>query len=101
MIETIRQGLLEDGFDVSISKLCRWFGVPRRSFYYRPIKSPPKVKPELEAPVKALIEQEPSFGYRTVAWLLGMNKNTVQRIFQIRGWQVRKRAIGARPRIQA
>lgn len=101
MIETIRQGLLEDGFDVSISKLCGWFGVPRRSFYYSPVKGAPKVKPELEAPVKALIEQEPSFGYRTVAWLLGMNKNTVQRIFQIRGWQVRKRAIGARPRIQA
>ena len=31
------------------------------------------------------IEEEPSFGYRTVAWLLGFNKNTVQRIFQIKG----------------
>ena len=39
-----------------------------------------------------MIEAEPSFGYRTVAWLLGFNKNTVQRIFQIKGWQVRKRA---------
>ena len=56
---------------VSISKLCGWLGVPRRSFYYRPVKGAPKVKPELEAPVKALIEQEPSFGYRTMAWLLG------------------------------
>jgi putative transposase len=28
MIEAIRQGLKEDGFEVSISKLCRWFGVP-------------------------------------------------------------------------
>jgi putative transposase len=52
-------------------------------------------------PVKALIEQEPSFGYRTVAGLLNMNKNTVQRIFQLKGWQVRKRAIGHRPRIEA
>lgn len=43
-----------------------------------------------------MIEQEPSFGYRTMAGLLGMNKNTVQRIFQLRGWQVRKRAIGFR-----
>lgn len=59
------------------------------------------MQPELEAPIKALIEQEPSFGYRTVAGLLGMNKNTVQRIFQLRGWQVRKRAVGFRPRIQA
>lgn len=30
-------------------------------------------------------------GYRTVAGLLGMNKNTVQRIFQLKGWQVHKR----------
>jgi putative transposase len=30
-----------------------------------------------------------------------MNKNTVQRIFQLKGWQVRKRAIGHRPRVQA
>lgn len=30
-----------------------------------------------------------------------MNKNTVQRVFQIMGWQVKKRPIGFRPRIQA
>ena len=30
-----------------------------------------------------------------------MNKNTVQRVFQIMGWQVRKRPVGFRPRIQA
>ena len=30
-----------------------------------------------------------------------MNKNTVQRIFQLMGWQVRKRSVGARPRIEA
>jgi putative transposase len=101
VIDSIRRGLLEDGFEVSISQLCRWFAVPRRTYYYRPVKSAPKVKSELEAPIKSLIEDEPSFGYRTVAWLLGMNKNTVQRIFQIRSWQVRKRAIGHRPRIEA
>ena len=48
-----------------------------------------------------VIEAEPSFGYRTVASLLQFNKNTVQRIFQLKGWQVRKRAIGHRPRIEA
>jgi putative transposase len=36
-----------------------------------------------------------------VAHLLGFNKNTVQRIFQLRGWQVRKRPVGFRPRVQA
>jgi len=40
-------------------------------------------------------------GYRTVAALLGINKNTVQRIFQLKGRQVRKRALGQRPRIEA
>jgi putative transposase len=97
----LQQGLMDDGYEVSVSKLCRWFGVPRRSFYYKPTQSPPKVQAHFEAPIKALIEAEPSFGYRTVAHLLGFNKNTVQRIFQIRGWQVRKRAVGQRPRIQA
>lgn len=75
--------------------------MPRRTFYYRPTQAVPKLREALVAPVKALIEQEPSFGYRTVAGLLGMNKNTVQRIFQLKGWQVRKRAVGFRPRIQA
>jgi putative transposase len=86
---------------VSVNQLCRWFAVPRRTFYYRPTKGTPKVREELATPIKVLIEQEPSFGYRTVAGLLDMNKNTVQRIFQLKGWQVRKRSIGHRPRIQA
>lgn len=86
---------------VSVSQLCRWFGVPRRTMYYRATKAPPKVKSEWADSIKALIEQQPSVGYRTVAGLLGMNKNTVQRIFQIKGWQVRKRSIGHRPRIEA
>jgi putative transposase len=101
MIEAIRQGLKADGFEVPITKLCRWFGVARRSVYYKPSKVTPKVDPSFAEPIKALIEMEPSFGYRTVANLLGFNKNTVQRIFQLKGWQVRKRAIGHRPRIEA
>lgn len=101
MIAALRQGLKDDGYEVSIRKLCQWFGVARRSVYYKPTKAPPTVKPELAEPIKAMIEEEPSFGYRTVAGLLDMNKNTVQRIFQIKGWQVRKRAIGNRPRIEA
>ena len=101
MIEAIRQGLREDGFEVSVSQLCRWLELPRRTFYYRPIKAAPRLREDLVEPVKALIEQEPSFGYRTVAGLLNMNKNTVQRIFQLKGWQVRKRAVGHRPRIEA
>ncbi len=101
MIETIRQGLAEDGFKVSINKLCQWFDMPRRTVYYKSVKAAPKVQPRFADPIKAMINEEPSFGYRTVAALLGFNKNTVQRIFQLRGWQVKKRPIGFRPRVQA
>ncbi|WP_206614233.1 hypothetical protein, partial [Sinirhodobacter populi] len=84
-----------------LTRPCVWFGVPRRTVYDRPTKAAPKVDPRFAEPIKAMIEQEPSFGYRTVAWLLGFNKNTVQRVFQLKGWQVRKRPIGMRPRIEA
>jgi len=101
VIEMIRQGLQADGVTVSISKLCRWFEVPRRTVNYRPVKSEPKIQARFAEPIKAMIEGAPSFGYRTVAHLLGFNKNTVQRIFQRMGWQVRKRPVGFRPRVQA
>jgi putative transposase len=42
VIEAIRQGLKDDGFEVTISQLCRWFEVPRRTFYYT---RPPKQRP--------------------------------------------------------
>jgi putative transposase len=101
MIRTLHEGLLADGIAVPLTKLCAWFGVPRRTVYYKPTKTAPKIDPRFAEPIKAMIEKEPSFGYRTVAWLLGFNKNTVQRVFQIKGWQVRKRPIGMRPRIEA
>ena len=101
MIASVRQGLQAEGIEVSMSALCRWFDVPRRTAYYRSVKAAPKVRQELSEPIHALIEQEPSFGYRTVAHLLGFNKNTVQRIFQLMRWQVRHRPIGFRPRVQA
>jgi putative transposase len=101
MILGLQQGLKDDGIVVSLVKLCRWFDVPRRTVYYRPTKAAPKTQARFVEPIKAMIEENPSFGYRTVAYLLDMNKNTVQRVFQIMGWQVRKRPVGFRPRIQA
>ena len=69
--------------------------------YYQPVKAAPKLQERFVVPIKRMIEEEPSFGYWTVAKLLGFNKNTVQRVFQLKGWQVRKRPIGHRPRIEA
>jgi len=101
MIATVLQGLEAEGIKVPMTKLCCWFEVPRRTMYYQSTKAQAKVQERFETPIKVMIEQEPSFGYRTVANLLGFNKNTVQRIFQIRGWQVKKRPVGFRPRVEA
>jgi putative transposase len=101
VIETIRQGLKQDGFDVAVSTVCKWFGIPRRTAYYRSVKAKPVVQDRFATPIRKMILEEPSFGYRTVAGLLGFNKNTVQRIFQLMGWQVKKRPIGFRPRVKA
>ena len=94
MIATVKRGLEEDRIKVPMTKLCRWFEVPRRTVYYRSTKAAPKVQERFETPIKAMIEQEPLFGYRTVASLLGFNKNTVQRVFQLPGWQFKKRPVG-------
>lgn len=47
---------------------------------YKTVKVPPKVDPRFVEPIKAMIEESPSFGYRTVAHLLGFNKKTVSRV---------------------
>lgn len=66
MIETIRQGLQPDGITVSIAKLCRWFGVPRRTVHYKPAKLASKVDPKFATSIKTMIKESRSFGYRAV-----------------------------------
>ena len=70
MIETIRQGLKAEGLEISISKLCRWFEVSRRTVYYRPTKAELSIQERFATPIKAMIEDNPSFGYRTFCQIL-------------------------------
>lgn len=63
MILRLQQGLLDEGVRASLSQLCRWFEVPRRTVYYQPTKATPKVDEQLAVPIKAMIEENPSFGY--------------------------------------
>ncbi len=100
MIHRVQQGLRHDGVAASLSHLCRCFEVLRRTVYYHAAKAKPKVDAQFAVPIKAMIEENPSFGYGTVAHLLGFNKNTVQRMFKIQDCQVPKRTIGMRPGIQ-
>jgi len=96
------RGILEaEGKRVSLSKLCTILGLPRRSFYYRPVERVRKLNEELVGKVKEIIEKFPSYGYRMISAVLKVNRKPVQRILQIKKWQVRKRAKGHRPRVQA
>ena len=89
LVFLVQGEMAEDGDKVSVSQLSRWFGVPRRTLYYKPTKQAPKVNPILAKKVKALIDELPFAGYRALAFLLGLNRNTVQRINQIKGWLCR------------
>ena len=62
------------------------------AFYYQSVKAPPKVPHCFAEPIKAVIEDNQSFGYRAVAHLLGFNKKTVPHVFQFHCRQVRKLA---------
>ena len=52
MIRTVQQGLHADGFLVPVTKLCAWFGVPRRTVYYKPTKAAPKLDNAFVQPLK-------------------------------------------------
>jgi putative transposase len=50
MILGLQQQLKEDGIDVSLAKLCRWFEIPRRTVYYTPTKAKPKLQDRFVTP---------------------------------------------------
>jgi len=81
--------------------MCHEFDDPRRTAHYKTTKKPLVVQEPFARPTKQMIEENPSFGYRTVAYLLKFNKNTVQRVLQLIHWQALKRPVGFRPRVRA
>jgi len=96
-----------EGNAVSIAQLCRWFGVPRSTFYYRGDSPVPSV---LDAAVvevvRQVIDRNPTYGLRRITALVrrelqaAVNRKKVHRILKVNGWQVRRRPQGKRPRVQ-
>jgi len=56
LIRRIQQGLGAEGITLSIAKLCAWFGVLRRTVYYKPVKAAPRIDPRFAEPIKAAPE---------------------------------------------
>jgi len=98
----------EEGKPVSIAQLCRWFGVPRSTFYYRPpadaVPPPPVVDRALEAKIRAIIDQEPAVGLRMITARIRraveapVNTKKIHRIVKLNQWQCQRRPQGHRPR---
>ena len=97
----IRSEMIEEGHRVSITQLRRWFGIAWRTLYYRRKQRKRKLDRVKVQKVKAAMERFSTYGYRRLANETGMNEKAVQRILQLKGWQVRKRPKGARPRAKA
>src|SRR5262249_1282250 len=91
-------------------QLCRWFGVPRSTFYYRPpggmAPRPPVVAAALEARIRAIVETEPVAGLRMITARIRrdaaepVNRKKIHRTLKLNARQGRQRPQGQRPRAQ-
>jgi hypothetical protein len=103
----VRTDLLAQGTVASVSKVCEVLQVPRSTAYYQPTR--PETKPEMDEglafQIRSIIERFPTFGIRRVwAWLknrMGVkaNRKKVARLMRLKGWTVKQRRAGMRPRV--
>lgn len=100
--------LAGEGWEVRLSWLARVLEVPRSTVYYQAKKRESRrvVDNDLCGRIKFLIELFPEFGIRRVwAYLrfrLGIvvNRKKVARIMRLKGWTIKQRKKGMRPRVQ-
>src|SRR5581483_8420041 len=104
---TLQSEMRAEGKEISITKLCRWFGVPRSSFYYEPeTPGEPAIDEELVETIRGVIEAEPAFGLRRITavvrrkLLRAVNRKRVHRVLKLNGWQIWRKPQGKRPRAQ-
>ena len=97
-----------EGNEVSIAQLCRWFAVPRSSFYYTTRRRGPGIlDAALTMLVREIIDANPTYGLRRITALLRrqvdrqINRKAVHRIVKHHGWQVWQKPQGKRPRVAA
>ena len=101
----------EEGRTVSIAQLCRWFGVPRSTFYYRPpvdtAPRTPVVDKALETQIRAIIDTEPAVGLRMITARIRraaeapVSKKKIHRIIKLNQWQCQRRPKGRDPECKA
>jgi putative transposase len=100
--------LQTQGHVVSRRWLCRLLDVPRSTFYYRdhPRRESEQLDEVAAERIHQIIEEHPAFGIRSVwAWMrfvegVPINRKKVERIMQRKGWTLRRRRVGKRPRVE-
>lgn len=80
---------LQQGLDPSQGQCGQAVPMVRHAPTHGVLQQPQGTRTFGQANQKAMIEANPSFGYRDGLHLLGFNNNTVQRDFQLKGWVVR------------
>jgi len=107
-MQAVANELLSEQRPVPVACLCRVLELPRSTAYYHP-KHPernPDLDQSLADQIRSLIERFPQFGIRRIwAYLrfrLGelVNRKKVARIMRIKGWTMRQRKRGLRPRVE-
>lgn len=93
--------------EIPMTRLCRILEVPRSTAYHQPkterLHRP--VDEGLARTIHEIIQDHPTYGVRRVwAWLkyrLGQpaNRKKVHRLMRIKGWTMRQRLAGKRPRV--
>jgi putative transposase len=93
--------------EIPMTRLCRILGVPRSTAYHQPkverLHRP--VDEALARTIHGIIQAHPTYGIRRVwAWLKHRldqptNRKKIHRLMRIKGWTMRQRAIGKRPRV--
>jgi putative transposase len=104
----VQNELLAEQKSVPVARICRVLELPRSTAYYQ--SRLPERKPGLDEPltakIRALIERFPNFGIRRIwAYLrfrMGelVNRKKVARIMRLKGWTMRQRKTGLRPRVE-
>jgi len=73
---TLQSLMSAEGKKVSIAKLCRWFDVPRSTFYYES-KSPrePVIDEAIAEVIRKVIEENPAYGVRRITVMVRRELN--------------------------
>lgn len=102
----IKAELFSEGQQASVRRICRVLGFPRSSVYARPKARCKRYKLDeiLVERIRKIIDKYPHNGLRLIHWRLNnegakpVNRKAVHRVLKLKGWTMKKRPSGMRPR---